>query len=229
MTRIKLCGLSEIEHALAAAEAGTDFLGLVFAPSRRQVSPEKALSLVKAIHRLESHPAVVGVFVNSPPQEINRIANYCQLDWVQLSGDEGWDYCRAIEHPIIKVIHIAADKKPDDILAEIEEGYRLRSKKDLIFLLDSRTGSAYGGTGKVFNWQIARAVSVRVPVLVAGGLTPDNIGGLMEKVKPWGVDVSSGVETNGRKDIQKIRDFINAVRKIEDEADKISAAGADSF
>ncbi len=215
MVRVKICGLSEIEHALVASQAGADFIGLVFAPSRRQVSPEKALPLVEAVHSLENCSAVVGVFVNSAAQEVNDIAEHCQLDWVQLSGDETWDYCQEIKKPIIKVIHVSTGQKTEGILADIETGRQLLPQKEFICLLDAPAKEAYGGTGQVFNWQLAREVSGRFPVMVAGGLTLANVGQLVREVRPWGVDVSTGVESNGRKDAAKIRAFVLAVRRAE--------------
>ena len=214
-TRVKICGIRDKNHALAAVEAGADFIGLVFAPSRRQVSPQKALPLVEVVRGLRSRPTVVGVFVNAAAQEVNHIADYCQLDWVQLSGDETWQYCQELKKAIIKVIHVSSGQKNDEILADIETGYRLLPKEELVCLLDSRVGGAYGGTGQVFNWQLAREVSVRFPVMIAGGLTPANVGQLVREVKPWGVDVSTGVESNGLKDASKIRAFVKAVRSTQ--------------
>jgi len=215
VTRIKICGLSEIEHAIAACEAGADYVGLVFAASRRQVSPEKALRLVTAIRSLPTHSAIVGVFVNSPADEVNQIADYCLLDYVQLSGDETWDYCRTIKQPIIKTVHISSNNKVNSVLDEIRTGYETELPQDFICLLDSRTGESYGGTGKRFDWQLAQPITASYPVIVAGGLNPFNVGELIQNAAPWGVDVSSGVEINGKKDISTIKYFIETVREVD--------------
>lgn len=215
MTRIKICGVSDIESAIAVSQAGTDYLGMVFAPSRRQVTPEKALTIVEAVQQLDAHPQVVGVFVNKPAAEVNQIANYCQLDWVQLSGNESWDYCKEIEMPLIKVFHIAPDTNQAEVTADIRKGYSVIPPEQLICLLDSTGNGTYGGTGTIFNWQVAKEVSEKFSVMIAGGLTPDNVGQLIKLTNPWGVDVSSGVETNGKKDISKIKSFIEIVHGLD--------------
>lgn len=212
MTKIKICGLSEIQHALVAAEAGADFLGLVFAPSQRQVSAEKALWVIEAVRALKSSQVVVGVFVNSAVDEVNRIAGYCHLDWVQLSGDETWHYCQQIERPIIKTIHVSNTRTAEEISSEIAIGHQLLLQKDFVCLLDSKVADTYGGTGQAFDWQLAKKVSTTFPVLIAGGLTPTNVGQMIREIQPWGVDISSGVETDGQKDTAKIREFIQAVK-----------------
>jgi len=212
MTRIKICGITDKANALAAVEAGADFIGLVFAPSRRQVSPTKAREIANTVKRSGDATRVVGVFVNALAPDVNRIADFYALDWVQLSGDESWEYCQELKKAIIKVIHVSSGQKTDEILVDIETGYELLPEKELICLLDSRVGGAYGGTGQVFNWQLAKEVSVRFPVMIAGGLTPANVGQLVREVQPWGVDVSTGVEINGLKDTSKIRAFVKAVR-----------------
>lgn len=214
MTRIKICGLTDVGCALATAEAGADFIGLVFAPSRRQVSPEQAMTITDSTLKLPNRPLIVGVFVNLPADEVNRIAESCRLDYVQLSGDESWQYCDDINKPIIKVIHISADKNEHDILTEIDAGYKLLGEENLICLLDSHFGQQYGGSGQAFDWQLAESVTARFPVIIAGGLDIGNAGQLIDVVKPWGVDVSSGVETDGVKDIAKIKAFIDIVRSI---------------
>jgi len=219
MTRVKICGIRDEIQALAAVEAGADFIGVVFAPSQRQVSPAKAREIANVV-RESGHldyvgTEVVGVFVNMPASEVNEIADYCALDWVQLSGDESWEYCQELKKAIIKVIHVSSGQKSDEILADIETGFQLLPEKELVCLLDSRVEGAYGGTGQVFNWKLAREVSARFPVMIAGGLTPANVGQLVKEVKPWGVDVSTGVETNGLKDASKIRAFVKAVRSTQ--------------
>ena len=221
MIRVKICGIKEIEHAIAASKAGADFLGLVFVPSRRQVSAERALHIVETVHSLENKPKVVGVFTNLAVEEVNRIADYCQLDWVQLSGDETWQYCQQIERPVIKVVHVSKNQMAEQVLGDIEMGYRLCRDERLICLLDSQVDAAYGGTGKAFDWHLAMEVSTRFPVIIAGGLTADNVGQLIKEAKPWGVDVSTGVETGGRKDAVKINGFIETVRKADSNECKI--------
>ena len=199
MTWVKICGISDIESAVAAGQAGTDYLGMVFAPSKRQVTPEKALQIVEAVQRLDSHLQVVGVFVNKPAMVVNQIANYCKLDWIQTSGNESLDYCRAIEMPLIKVFHIDPDARHAEISTDVRKGCSIMPPNRLICLLDSIVEGTYGGTGTLFNWQAAKVVSDKFSVMIAGGLTPDNVGELMKLTNPWGVDVSSGVETNGEK------------------------------
>jgi phosphoribosylanthranilate isomerase len=227
LVKIKVCGLSETGHALAAAQAGADFLGLVFAPSRRRVSPDKARDITEVVLALEHRPKLVGVFVNESYDYVNLIAMQCRLDYVQLSGSESWECCCGIDYPIIKAIHVETGTKADDVLDEIEDGYRFCSDKDLIVLLDTGVQDVWGGTGCAFDWTLAREVAARFPVMVAGGLDPGNVGGLIKEVLPWGVDVSSGIETNGQKDRAKILDFITRVRQADNETSTHRKGGHD--
>jgi len=213
MTRIKICGLSDIKSARETANAGADFIGLMFAASKRKVSLEKAREISEMIHKMDNPPALVGVFVNSTSEEVNLIADSCRLDWIQLSGDEDWQYCKSINNPIIKAIHIRESNTSEEIISEIESGYKVCSKNRLIYHLDTHHEVLYGGTGRIFNWQVAKKVTSRFPVMIAGGLTPGNVGQMIGEVHPWGVDVSSGVESEGLKDISKINSFISAVRE----------------
>ena len=215
MTWVKICGISDIASAVAACDAGADYLGMVFAPSRRQVTPAQARKIVEAILQLDSRPQIVGVFVNQPAAEVNKIADYCSLDWVQLSGDEDWGYCQKISTPLIKVFHIAPDARQAEVSTAVWKGYSFVPPKQLICLLDSAVAGAYGGTGTPFHWQIAKAVASKFSVMIAGGLTPENVCELMQLTQPWGVDVSTGVETDGKKDIVKIKAFIATVRNFD--------------
>jgi phosphoribosylanthranilate isomerase len=212
MIKVKICGMTDADQAAAAAAAGADFIGLVLASSRRQVTPQRAAEIASAIHALHHPPEVVGVFVNRPAAEVNFIAEQCNLDRVQLSGDETREYCRAIKKPLIKAIHISRNRTAGEIRAEIQRGYELISPEKLIFLLDTQVKGSYGGTGLSFDRAIAKEVAASYAVIIAGGLTPENVGPLVNEVRPWGVDVSSGVETEGRKDPEKIREFIRRAK-----------------
>jgi phosphoribosylanthranilate isomerase len=215
MTRIKICGVKTEEQAIAAAKAGADFIGLVFAPSPRQVTPDIARRLVAAVKINRSTSEVVGVFVNTQAGTVNRTANACLLDRVQLSGDETWEYCREIHRPIIKVTRVSRNNPPEHVLKDIEYGMRTLKGHEVIILLDTNTREKYGGTGRVFDWKLARPVARQFPVIIAGGLTPANVAQAIKKTSPWGVDVSTGVETGGVKDMDKIRKFIEAVRQTD--------------
>jgi len=215
MTRIKICGIREEVHALAAVEAGADFIGFVFAPTRRQVSPAKAREIVDTVKKSSNAIEPVGVFVDTPASEVNRLADFCGLDWVQLSGNESWEYCRQIARPIIKAIRIGQQLR-EEINAELAGGLKTLSPQRFITLLDSQVEGKYGGTGITFNWRLAQQVAKEFPVIIAGGLNPENVAQAIEIAAPWGVDVSSGVETDGTKDIAKIKAFIKAVRRSDD-------------
>ena len=223
---VKICGLQEEAHMAAAAEAGADYVGLVFAPSRRQVTPERAERLRRTLDGMRTRPSVVGVFVDESPELVNAIAERCGLDLVQLSGDEGCDYCSGIARPIIRTIPVFPGTTKRDIEDRMAAFSRAGTLRPISFLLDSGSRAMQGGTGRVFDWRVAQEVSESHPVIVAGGLDPDNVGSLVAEVHPYGVDVSSGVERGGGKDSSLIRAFVEAVRRAEKEiedADNITA------
>ena len=216
MTRIKICGINERSQAMAAVEAGSDFNGLVFAPSRRQVGLENAKRIVEVIKQLNCTVKVVGVFVNSPAKLVNSIASACNLDYVQLSGDELPEYCYQIDRPIIKEARIGMAQELNKIFCFFRSMERALSKKRHIILLDSLVTDHFGGTGQIADWDLYREIAGRFPVMIAGGLTPENVGRAIDMVAPWGVDVSSGVEINGKKDNIRIRAFIEEARRADE-------------
>ncbi len=213
MIRIKICGIKDASHLGAIAEAGADLISVVFAPSPRRLTPERAKKIAKAAKKCGL--GVVGVFVNTPAVEVNRLAADCGLDWVQLSGDEDLECCRQMERPVIKAVHIAPDWDEQYLLDYLESAQRALRYRPPIYLLDTHVEEKYGGTGQTFSWKIAKRAAARYPVLIAGGLAPENVAQVVAELNPWGVDVSSGVESGGVKDIKKIRAFIAAVRRAE--------------
>jgi phosphoribosylanthranilate isomerase len=207
MTLVKICGVTDPGICLAAVGAGADFIGLVFAPSRRKVKPDVAGALSRLVHYSRPGVEVIGIFANQPVTEVNQTAREYDLDRVQLSGDESWEYCARISRPVIKAIRISDKTGPDAVRSAIGQGFE-RLGNGLIVLLDTAVPGTFGGTGQTFPWEAAREFIGRERIMIAGGLGPENIGSLVREFDPWGVDVSSGVETNGAKDILKISDFV---------------------
>jgi phosphoribosylanthranilate isomerase len=243
VVRVKICGCRTPEQALTAAEAGADFVGLMFAPaSRRRVDLEEASEIVRALgsplraYELEAPPAMyrtdasdlsswfehgasaldrllqrkrpltVGVFAGNDPDEINEIVDECGIDLVQLSGGEPWSSCLLANRQVIKAIHIASDDDAATATGRMETG------SALAVLLDRADDSVFGGTGLPLDWAVAADIAVSMPVWLAGGLSPDNVAEAIKAVQPWCVDVSSGVETDGVKDLAKIKAFVSAVK-----------------
>lgn len=186
-----------------AKDAGADLIGFVFADSKRRIAVEKAVEIGQKVKRIGK----VGVFVNRPLKEVQEIAQCCQLDFVQLHGEETPDYCQYVGRPVIKAFRVGRD-------------FSIEKCKEYPvdwILLDSFTPGQYGGTGMTFDWQSMKsfASQLPIPVMAAGGLTPENIGEAIFTLSPKGIDVSGGVETDGKKDDEKIRNFIIAARQAE--------------
>ena len=215
MTQVKICGLQEAAGALAAAHAGADFVGLVFVPeARRRLDEDRALRIVSTLReQSETPPKVVGLFVDQPVQEVECIVRRCGLDMVQLCGGEAPDFCGQISVPVIKALHVSGALAAGEVVAELSLAMDAFHAQGHMITLDRKVEGLPGGTGQTFDWGIAKALSMKgFHFSLAGGLTPENVGMAVITVRPWGVDVSSGVETRGVKDVDKIRAFIGAVR-----------------
>lgn len=200
MLRIKICGITNAGDASAAVEYGADALGFVFYPkSPRSVAPETARSIIQS---LPPFITTVGVFVNETVETINHIKAETGIDMVQLHGDESPEFCRQWPH-VIKAFRVAA-------MSDLEA---FKNYTASAFLLDTYSPAKYGGTGQVFNWEIAVEAKRYGSIILAGGLTADNIAKAVSKVRPYAVDVSSGVEREkGKKDLVKLRLFIERAK-----------------
>jgi phosphoribosylanthranilate isomerase len=209
MTVVKICGLRTVEHARAAVEAGADLLGFIFAPTRRQVRAAEVATISAAVRAKPAGRRVglVGVFVNEATELMAAIVRECDLDAIQLSGDECDQIMEALppDRMVIKAVRLAG--------AAEEQGW-LRATTPRL-LVDAHVPGAYGGSGVVADWDRAAGLARQRPIILAGGLTPDNVAEAVRQVQPWGVDVSSGVETDGLKDIAKIQAFVAAVRATD--------------
>lgn len=202
-TRVKICGITRIEDAIAAAQAGADAIGFVFdSNSPRYISSDQALKISRAI---PPYVTTVGLFVDAPPDKIEAILKRVPLDLLQFHGNETPDQCRRYHRPYIKAI-------PMEARVDLHEKARLYGDATGL-LLDTHAIQMAGGSGQSFDWDRVPP-DLNKPLILAGGLTPENVGEAIRRVRPYAVDVSSGVElTRGVKDAGKIADFLAAVGK----------------
>lgn len=200
--KLKICGITNLDDAIAAVDFGADALGFVFfKESPRYIPHKKAARIIKS---LPSFTTTIGVFVNEKPDQIERIISTTGIDIIQLHGDEPPEMCD-IPRRVIKAIRVRS--------LESLEPLKLYRDKVSAFLLDTFTSGTFGGTGQKFNWDIALDAKQFGKIILAGGLTPENVAEAVRYVRPYGVDVSSSVESEkGKKDIKKMKLFIERAK-----------------
>lgn len=226
MTQVKICGITNIDDALVATMAGADFLGFIFyEPSPRYVAPERAKTIISEIKNSATFiPLCVGIFVNEAQHIVSQILNACRLDAVQLHGDESPEFVNHFDGQAYKALRPQSVEEAD-VLVQKYSGNEKRSAVSHQpsigsnlphLLLDAYHPDLYGGTGHVTDWTMAAKIARRHRIMLAGSLTPANVKQAIHAVKPWGVDVSSGVElTKGKKDHEKVREFIRVAKDAD--------------
>lgn len=207
MPKVKICGITNAEDAAVAIEAGADALGFIFyRKSPRYIEPAVARQIISGLPPLVMP---VGVFVDEEQAVVRSLMDDCGLSLAQLHGNESAAYCQELGRPVLKALRVK-DRSAFLALAEFRGRAGVRG-----FVLDAFSDQAYGGTGQVIDWQFAAEVAKAAHILLAGGLTPDNVREAVQSVQPYGVDVSSGVEREpGKKDHEKVRAFIRAARVV---------------
>lgn len=211
-TRIKVCGITNHEDARAAAAAGADAIGFIFVEqSPRLVQPDRVRAITEELPPFIER---VGVFRDEEIDVIREIIHYCHLTLVQLHGSESPEYCSKIPRPVIKTFSVRPESDSEELVpyAQVASG----------FLLDTYHRHMAGGTGRTFDWKIVEKLRPPGPVILAGGLNPDNVGEAISQVKPFAVDVNSGVEYQpGRKDLDKLKNFVLEVQKADEQAGRM--------
>ena len=207
MIKIKICGITNTEDALWAVNLKIDALGFIFAESPRKVEPE---IVQKIIRFLPPFISSVGVFVNEDRKKVEEIAENCGLTTLQFHGEESSSYCEGFKQKVVKAFRVK-DK------SVLEKAVQYKDKVDG-YLLDTYSPSKYGGTGKTFDWSIAKEIKeFGLPIILSGGLNPENIREAISEVEPYGVDVSSGVEERpGKKNMEKLINFVRIVRETDE-------------
>lgn len=211
MVQVKICGITNLDDALVAAEAGADLLGFVFfAQSPRHIQPERAKDIIAALRRRSNAPRCVGVFVNDPVERVREVMSIAQLDLIQLHGDEPVKTVSALSPHAFKALRPLAEEDARNAVSM----YRMAVHGNRPgFLVDAYDTHRFGGTGARADWAVAARIAREHPILLAGGLCPENVSDAIRAVSPWGVDVSSGVERAlGRKDHTRVREFIQRVK-----------------
>jgi phosphoribosylanthranilate isomerase len=212
--KVKICGITNLEDAIAAIEAGADLLGFNFyRKSVRYIEPEAARSIVALVRSGASVPQLVGVFVNSPLLEVQSILREADLDLAQLHGDESIEMITELKGRGFKALRPQSTEEAENQA----KTYAVASEPAL--LIDAYRKGEYGGTGQIGDWSIAAKMARHYSILLAGGLTPENVAQAIAEVQPWGVDVASGVESvPGKKDVAKMRMFIAKAKSSTDAA-----------
>src|SRR6056297_1101066 len=209
-TRIKICGITNLEDARFASGALVDYLGFIFYDqSPRYIEPSEAGAI---INWLEG-PEKVGVFVNQPLDDVNRISKETGLNYVQLHGNETPEYCSLVEKPIIKVIHIEEESVDYLLKHQIEQYAEIVD----FFLFDTKIDGLWGGTGKSFDWSLIKDMDVDIPFFLSGGLNTSNVKEAIRTVQPYAIDVSSSLEQKpGLKDFEKIESFMAKFNDLQE-------------
>jgi phosphoribosylanthranilate isomerase len=210
-TRIKVCGITCQEDARIAVAAGADALGFIFVEqSPRLVEPDRVRAMTSELPPFINR---VGVFQDEEIELVEEIISYCRLSQVQLHGSESPEYCRKISAQVIKSFCLRQDTDHEELAAYADAVSG--------FLLDTYHQDMAGGTGRVFDWTLVGQVKPPAPVILAGGLNPENVREAIRQVKPFAVDVNSGVEYQpGRKDTDRLKNFVQEVRKADEQAGK---------
>jgi len=221
MTKIKFCGIKTLQDALAAIDTGADYLGFNFYPKSVRFIEKKTCAEITSVLKRE-HPQIklVGVFVNSSVDEVKNILDTCSLDLVQLHGDETPEMLNAFNGKAFKAIRLSAQFVETSIhpllsAQSVDKSvHPFPSVGNPAFLVDAAVKGVYGGSGVTADWSAAAELAKEYPLLLAGGLTPENVADAVRQVKPWGVDVASGVESAaGEKDSAKMSAFVKAVKQ----------------
>jgi phosphoribosylanthranilate isomerase len=223
-TRIKICGLTTLDDAQAAVDLGADMLGFNFyRPSPRYLAPAECARILGSLRNRGAQAETVGVFVNAPLSEIRAILDDCGLDLAQLHGDEPVELLIGLGERAFKAIRPQSLQAARESLAHYGCDRRQRAPA---LLLDAARPGRYGGTGQAADWDLAASLAKDYPILLAGGLQAQNAGAAVAQVRPWGVDVASGVESQpGRKDHAKMAEFVAAVRRASVRRASVRRAG----